>query len=183
MRRLRRGYSTFTPNRKQPKTTKTESLSATSPHHTGHFRSAAGVDVVPTFTTSNDRMCLLLSRGKFGLLRIDDAERLQVGGWRLAVGGWVVGRWLAVQALTTKDQPCDHILTTNPTESKSLQPGSPHRPHPPVRPLKERGRVRRPGGAGGAGDKGAGAPPVPAAWQRRDDAGAFSFPACLIYTD
>lgn len=44
-------------------------------------RSAAGVDVVPTFTTSNARMCLLLSNGRFGLLRIEDAERLQVGGW------------------------------------------------------------------------------------------------------
>lgn len=41
-------------------------------------RSAAGVDVVPTFTTSNARMCLLLSNGRFGLLRIEDAERLQV---------------------------------------------------------------------------------------------------------
>jgi hypothetical protein len=36
------------------------------------------VDVVPTFTTSNARMCLLLSNGRFGLLRIEDAERLQV---------------------------------------------------------------------------------------------------------
>jgi hypothetical protein len=34
--------------------------------------------VVPTFTTSNARMCLLLSNGRFGLLRIEDAERLQV---------------------------------------------------------------------------------------------------------
>lgn len=36
------------------------------------------MDVVPTFTTSNARMCLLLSNGRFGLLRIEDAERLQV---------------------------------------------------------------------------------------------------------
>jgi hypothetical protein len=41
-------------------------------------RSAAGVDVVPTFTTSNARICLLLSNGKYGALRIEDAERLQV---------------------------------------------------------------------------------------------------------
>lgn len=34
---------------------------------------------MPTFTTSNARMCLLLSNGRFGLLRIEDAERLQVG--------------------------------------------------------------------------------------------------------
>jgi hypothetical protein len=48
-------------------------------------RSAAGVDVVPTFTTSNARMCLLLSNGRFGLLRIEDAERLQVrAAWQLA---------------------------------------------------------------------------------------------------
>jgi hypothetical protein len=44
------------------------------------FRSAAGVDVVPTFTTSNARICLLLSNGKYGALRIEDAERLQVRG-------------------------------------------------------------------------------------------------------
>lgn len=36
------------------------------------------MDVVPTFTTSNDRMCLLLSTGRMGMLRIEDAERLQV---------------------------------------------------------------------------------------------------------
>ncbi|KAF6259619.1 S-adenosyl-L-methionine-dependent methyltransferase [Scenedesmus sp. NREL 46B-D3] len=43
----------------------------------GNARSAAGVDVVPTFTTSNARICLLLSSGKYGALRIEDAERLQ----------------------------------------------------------------------------------------------------------
>lgn len=36
------------------------------------------MDVVPTFTTSNDRMMLLLSSGLSGMLRIEDAERLQV---------------------------------------------------------------------------------------------------------
>jgi len=36
------------------------------------------VDVVPTFTTSNARICLLLSNGRYGALRIEDAERLQV---------------------------------------------------------------------------------------------------------
>jgi hypothetical protein len=41
-------------------------------------RSGAGVDVVPTFTTSNERMCLLLADGTMGMLRIEDAERLQV---------------------------------------------------------------------------------------------------------
>jgi hypothetical protein len=45
------------------------------------------VDVVPTFTTSNDRMCLLLSSGRYGLMRIEDAERLQVCWW----GGGCVG--------------------------------------------------------------------------------------------
>jgi hypothetical protein len=35
--------------------------------------------VVPTFTTNNDRMCLALSDGQVGCLRIEDAERLQVG--------------------------------------------------------------------------------------------------------
>ena len=32
---------------------------------------------MPTFTTSNDRMLLLLSSGKSGYLRVEDAERLQ----------------------------------------------------------------------------------------------------------
>lgn len=41
-------------------------------------RSAPGIDIVPTFTTNNDRMCLVLRTGLLGLLRIDDAERLQV---------------------------------------------------------------------------------------------------------
>ena len=44
----------------------------------GNARSAPGVDVVPTFTTNNDRICLLLSTQKMGMLRIEDAERLQV---------------------------------------------------------------------------------------------------------
>jgi len=44
----------------------------------GNARSAPGVDVVPTFTTNNDRICLLLSTHKMGMLRIEDAERLQV---------------------------------------------------------------------------------------------------------
>jgi hypothetical protein len=41
-------------------------------------RSALGVDVVPTFTTNNKRMCLLLATGEMGMLRIKDAERLQM---------------------------------------------------------------------------------------------------------
>jgi hypothetical protein len=44
----------------------------------GNARSAPGVDVVPTFTTNNKRMCLLLANGEMGMLRIEDAERLQV---------------------------------------------------------------------------------------------------------
>uniref|UniRef100_A0A1D2A1D0 DNA (cytosine-5-)-methyltransferase n=3 Tax=Auxenochlorella protothecoides TaxID=3075 RepID=A0A1D2A1D0_AUXPR len=43
----------------------------------GNAISPAGEDVVPTFTTSNDRMLLLLSSGLSGMLRCDDAERLQ----------------------------------------------------------------------------------------------------------
>jgi len=34
---------------------------------------------VPTFTTSNERMLLLLADGASGMLRVEDAERLQVG--------------------------------------------------------------------------------------------------------
>eukprot|EP00798_Chlamydomonas_sp_ICE-L_P008364 gene8364-2607_t len=39
--------------------------------------SGPGVDLVPTFTTNNDRMCLVLANGQMGLLRTEDAERLQ----------------------------------------------------------------------------------------------------------
>jgi len=34
--------------------------------------------MVPTFTTSNERICLLMTNGQMGSLRIEDAERLQV---------------------------------------------------------------------------------------------------------
>lgn len=44
----------------------------------GNARSAPGLDLVPTFTTNNRRMCLLLATGQMGMLRIEDAERLQV---------------------------------------------------------------------------------------------------------
>ena len=43
----------------------------------GNARSAPGLDFVPTFTTNNKRMCLLLATGQMGMLRIEDAERLQ----------------------------------------------------------------------------------------------------------
>lgn len=36
------------------------------------------IDMVPTFTTSNERICLLMTNGHMGSLRIEDAERLQV---------------------------------------------------------------------------------------------------------
>jgi hypothetical protein len=62
-------------------------------------RSAAGVDVVPTFTTSNARMCLLLSNGRFGLLRIEDAERLQVGAGSLVFLADLLSRWVGVAML------------------------------------------------------------------------------------
>ena len=35
---------------------------------------------MPTFTTNNNRMCLVLEDGQIGLLRIEDAERLQARG-------------------------------------------------------------------------------------------------------
>lgn len=41
---------------------------------------------MPTFTTSNDRMLLLLSSGQSGMLRCEDAERLQVTGWAGGMG-------------------------------------------------------------------------------------------------
>ncbi|KAI3428766.1 hypothetical protein D9Q98_007587 [Chlorella vulgaris] len=43
----------------------------------GNAMSPAGEDVVPTFTTSNDRMLLALADGTSGMLRVEDAERLQ----------------------------------------------------------------------------------------------------------
>ena len=36
------------------------------------------IDMVPTFTTTNERICLLMRNGQMGSLRIEDAERLQV---------------------------------------------------------------------------------------------------------
>ena len=42
------------------------------------FRSSPVIDMVPTFTTSNERICLLMTNGHMGSLRIEDAERLQV---------------------------------------------------------------------------------------------------------
>lgn len=41
-------------------------------------RSGPAVELVPTFTTHNRRICLLLASGEMGRLRIEDAERLQV---------------------------------------------------------------------------------------------------------
>ena len=48
------------------------------------------MDLVPTFTTSNQRICLLLANGKMGFLRIEDAERLQVNHVLRARAGFVV---------------------------------------------------------------------------------------------
>jgi len=55
-----------------------------------HPCSAPGIDIVPTFTTNNDRMCLVLRTGQLGLLRIEDAERLQVHPYLLP---WFVCVW------------------------------------------------------------------------------------------
>ena len=43
----------------------------------GNARNAPSVDIVPTFTTTNNRMLLVLPDRQMGLLRIEDAERLQ----------------------------------------------------------------------------------------------------------
>ena len=53
-------------------------------------RSAPPVDVVPTFKTTNGRLLLLLSRGEVGMLRIQDAERLQVTSQKLQLA-WAAG--------------------------------------------------------------------------------------------
>lgn len=44
----------------------------------GNARSPPALELVPTFTTHNRRICLLLASGEMGRLRIEDAERLQV---------------------------------------------------------------------------------------------------------
>ena len=41
-------------------------------------RTSAGIDMIPTMTTCNYRIGLLLADGQMGLLRIEDAERVQV---------------------------------------------------------------------------------------------------------
>lgn len=45
---------------------------------------------MPTFTTSNERMLLLLADGASGMLRVEDAERLQVGTEALHAGSSAV---------------------------------------------------------------------------------------------
>ena len=44
----------------------------------GNARSPPSLELTPTFTTLNRRICLLLATGEMGRLRIEDAERLQV---------------------------------------------------------------------------------------------------------
>ena len=44
-------------------------------------RSSPPLDVVPTFKTNNSRMLMILDQQRLGLLRITDAERLQVCSW------------------------------------------------------------------------------------------------------
>ena len=41
-------------------------------------RSGPAIDMVPTFKTGNALICLLLKGGQLGVLRTEDAERLQV---------------------------------------------------------------------------------------------------------
>ncbi|KAK9799826.1 hypothetical protein WJX73_006324 [Symbiochloris irregularis] len=43
----------------------------------GNAQSSPPTDVVPTFKTTNERICLLLANDTMGMLRIEDAERLQ----------------------------------------------------------------------------------------------------------
>ncbi|CAL8466241.1 g5777 [Coccomyxa elongata] len=43
----------------------------------GNAQSGPAVDMVPTFKTGNMRICLLLKSGQLGVLRTEDAERLQ----------------------------------------------------------------------------------------------------------
>ena len=44
----------------------------------GNARSPPALELAPTFTTHNHRICLLLATGEMGRLRVEDAERLQV---------------------------------------------------------------------------------------------------------
>jgi hypothetical protein len=79
------------------------------------------VDVVPTFTTSNARICLLLSNGRYGLLRIEDAERLQARG----NGGGRAACTLAGLRLVCCWQFVCHAPATTPTlcTTQGLPPG------------------------------------------------------------
>ena len=45
----------------------------------GACRSIPTTDCLPTLKTHNDRICLLLASGQWGMLRLEDAERAQVG--------------------------------------------------------------------------------------------------------
>ena len=55
------------------------------------------IDMVPTFTTSNERICLLMAHsGQMGSLRIEDAERLQVQP----------SHWTCPVCMTSRDTGC-----------------------------------------------------------------------------
>lgn len=58
-----------------------------------------GVDIVPTFKTRNERMCLLLPDGRLGYLLTRDAERLQARCWPLFAVLKQTCSWAACTAL------------------------------------------------------------------------------------
>ena len=74
---------------------------------------------MPTFTTSNERMLLLLADGASGMLRVEDAERLQVGTEALHAGSSAV-----CTALCRPEQAAHAalMLCTDCVPAPTLQP-------------------------------------------------------------
>lgn len=69
------------------------------------------MDVVPTFKTTNGRLLLLLSRGEVGMLRIQDAERLQVSTGLICAQAAYMHREHAWHAYLHGILTCTHLPT------------------------------------------------------------------------
>ena len=77
------------------------------------------MDVVPTFKTTNGRLLLLLFRGEVGMLRIQDAERLQVTSLSLRLA-WAAGLWSCKSSSLPPEAACS-MHTVHPAGACSLQ--------------------------------------------------------------
>ena len=122
---------------------------------------------MPTFTTSNERMLLLLADGASGMLRVEDAERLQVGTEALHAGSSAVCTALcrpeqAVHAALALCPRCGAYLSLLPADSLTprahwllmrlpacLSAGPSGGLHPPLLAHPDAGCGRAPHGAAG----------------------------------